>query len=118
MTTAEMNELIHDGKSLKDEARLYAKGLSDISSKIPQDVLRENENFIKTYFRAQLRIAKGQNTRAKEILNGLDKKTGFLKFEEKNEPLLAAIDIAVRKTTNRKDERRNPIEPLFRLDNN
>lgn len=87
-----------------------------VFSKIPNDLLvGGRENVLKSYYRAQLRIARGQKIRAKEILNGLNDKQIFIDLEEKNPDLLAAIDIAVKKTTNRRNFKGDPIEPLFRL---
>lgn len=77
------------------------KSWSDLKFYIPEDVKPEQVNFLKTYFRVQLRISEGRREKAKEIMNGLAKKTGFLDFERKNSQLFAAIDIVVRGSTNR-----------------
>lgn len=115
MVTREMDTLVKDGESFSKERTLYVGNLSEISARIPEEILRKYKNFIFSYFRAQLRIARGQDKRAREILNGLDKKTGFLEFEEKNESLLAAIDISVRGSSNREDSRGDKIKPLFEI---
>ena len=87
-----------------------------VFSHIPEDLLMEGrENILKDYYRAQLRIARGQKIRAKEILNGLDKNQIFLNLEKEHEGLLVAIDIAARGKSNRRDFKGEPIEPLFRL---
>ena len=75
---------------------------SELSSYLSEDINPHDAKFIRTYFRAQLRIAEGRNKKAGEIFRGLDKKVGFKDFEEANNPLLAAIDIVVRGSTNRK----------------
>lgn len=74
---------------------------SDLKSYIPQDVKPEHINFLQTYFRVQLKISEGRREKAKEIMNGLAKKTGFVEFERQNPQLFAAIDVVVRGSTNR-----------------
>lgn len=87
-----------------------------VFSHIPVDLLREGrENVLESYYRAQLRIARGQKTRAKEIINGLVKNQIFLNLEKNHEDLLVAIDIAARGGSNRRNFKGEPIEPLFRL---
>lgn len=115
MPTPEMQALIRDGETLNKEKQLYTRNLSEILSKVPEEIKKDHKSFISSYFRAQLRIAKGQRKRAAEILNGLDRKTGFAEFEEEHASLLAAIDIAVRGSSNRKDSLGEPLTPLFRL---
>lgn len=78
------------------------KSWSELKSYIPQEIKPEHMNFLETYFRVQLRIADGRREKAKEIMNGLAKKTGFYVFELNNERLFAAIDVVVRGSTNRK----------------
>ncbi len=83
---------------------------------IPSDLLvGGRRNVLKSYYRAQLRIARGQKTRARKILNGLDDNQIFINLEEEHPDLLAAIDIAVRGSTNHRDFKGDPIKPLFRL---
>ena len=83
-----------------------------IVSHLPEDFDPHHKKFVKQYFRAQLRISRDQKTKAARILSGLQKKVGFLDFEEENESLLAAVDLAVRGSTNRKN-----VEPLFKINN-
>ncbi len=86
---------------------------SELSSYLPEDVNPHDVKFIRTYFRGQLRIAEGRKKKAREIFIGLDRKVGFKDFEEANSPLLAAIDIVVRGSTNR----RLFEKPSFRVSN-
>lgn len=115
MVTPEIKLLIDNGETLQETKHSFVRSWADISSKIPPEIHKGMENLLKDYFRAQLRIAKGQKKRAAAILKGLDKKTGFLEFEESNQPLFAAIDFAVNGRSNRRDELGEQIEPLFRL---
>lgn len=83
---------------------------------IPAHLLIEGRgNLLKDYYRAQLRIARGQKIRAKGILGGLIKDKIFLSLEEQHEDLLAAIDFAARGGSNRRNFKGEPVEPLFRL---
>ena len=75
---------------------------SELSHHLPKDRNPHYENFLKGYFNAQLRIARGQKVRAKEIFEGLDKKKDYKDLEKHNQALLAAIDIVVRGATNKK----------------
>ena len=113
----ESEPLLKDVKVHEAERRL-AKCWGDIAAKLPEDFNPHYEDFARTYFRVQLRIAKGQRTRAKEIMRGLVKKAHYKEFEDNNLPLLAAIDIAVRGNSSWKDNLLNPIRPLFTLDGN
>ena len=74
---------------------------SELKSYIPQEVKPEHLDFLRTYFRVQLRIALGRKEKAKEMIEGLLKREGFREFEERNEPLFAAIDMVVRGETGR-----------------
>lgn len=73
------------------------------------------ENVLEGYYRAQLRIARGKTTKAHNILRSLDKNVIYQRLEEEHGDLLAAIDIAVRGKSNRRNFKGDPIEPLFRL---
>ncbi|MEK7112808.1 MAG: hypothetical protein AAB875_05790 [Patescibacteria group bacterium] len=116
--SSNIERLVENGETLKEVKHLYARSWADISSKLPEDFSPHYENFARSYFRAQLRIAKGQKRRASEILRGLDKKAGYLEFEQSNLPLLTAIDLAVRGTTNWSDNLGKPVVPLFRFNSN
>lgn len=78
-----------------------------IESRLPDGIDPQYLAFLKGYFRAQLRVAKRQTGRAKEIFDNLDGKEGYKEFTTNNQPLLAAIDLAVR------GENRRKIEPAF-----
>lgn len=67
---------------------------------LPDGLSKSTLNFLKTYFRAQQRIEEGRTKKAREILNGLDKKTGWEEFENQNKELLMTVDVAVRGDTN------------------
>ncbi|KKQ50612.1 MAG: hypothetical protein US95_C0001G0006 [Candidatus Woesebacteria bacterium GW2011_GWB1_38_5] len=88
----------------------YIKSWSEISSKLPDSIDADYGNFIRDYFRAQLRLAQGKRVKAGRIFHSLDKRTGFAEFEASNEPLLAAIDIAVRGET-----KRTEVIPKFEI---
>ena len=110
--------LDHEGRvqSFAEAKKELARNWAMISACIPEDLDPHYKNFVRGYFRAQVRIEAGDKKRGRRILEGLDKITGFKEFEDSNQELLAAIDIAVRGRTNRVDEIDNPIEPLFVLD--
>ncbi len=93
----------------------YVRCWSDIASHLPNDFKPRYNDFVRGYFRAQLRVAKGQRVRAREIFKGLDRRRGFKEFEKDNQSLLAAIDIVVTGKSNRSDDLKRPIEPLFRI---
>jgi hypothetical protein len=110
MPTPEIDTLIKDGKNVEEARRVYAKSWADIKIQLPKDFSPHNIGFVRDYFRVQLRIARGQKVRAKELMSGLVKRTGFEEFESSNESILAAIDIAVRGSTNR-----DGVKPAFKL---
>jgi hypothetical protein len=90
----------------------YVTFWSEIDSKLPEGIDPADKNFAKGYFRGQLRLALGKKVKAGKIFHSLEKQVGYLDFEKENEPLLAAIDLAVRGETRRTD-----VEPLFRMNN-
>ncbi|MEK7188843.1 MAG: hypothetical protein AAB685_03260 [Patescibacteria group bacterium] len=114
MVSPDIQLLIVNGRTPGEAKNSLVRSRAEISAKIPDEIDKGMRNLLMDYFRAQLRIAKGQKTRAREILKGLDKKPGFLDFEKNNEPLFAAIDFAVHGRTNRQDELGRPIKPLFK----
>ncbi len=93
-----------------EQKKAWVNNWGQIDGHLPEDFNSHYEEFVWQYFRAQLRIARGQMVKAGRIMDDLDGQPGFREFEEKNESLLAAIEIAVRGKTNRR------VEPLFRLD--
>jgi len=86
-----------------------------ISGRIPGDISPYQVSLIRDYYRAQLHVANNKPTKAKNILNALDNKLGFLELEENKPELFVAIDIAAKSISNRKDLKGNSIEPLFRI---
>ena len=89
---------------------------SFVFSHISNDLLREGrEGVLESYYRAQLRIKREKIRKAGKILKSLDKNEIYQRLEEEHGDLLAAIDIAVRGKTNRRNFKGEPIEPLFRL---
>lgn len=110
-----IERLVENGESIQEVKTLLTSSWAEIAAHLPRDFNRHHKDFVRTYFRVQVRIAKGQKKRAREIFRGLEKKTGYNEFEEVNKPLLAAIDVAVRGSSNWVDESRKPIQPLFRL---
>lgn len=117
----ETTQLDNDGSGskkrlLKEERNTYVRYWSQISSELPDNFDPHHVGFVRDYFRAQLRIAKGKKRKARRILDGLVKRTGYKEFEDNNRPILAAIDIAVRGSTNWEDDYRRKIEPAFRID--
>lgn len=115
MSSKEIEKLITNGESLAEAKQLYARSWADIAAKLPEDFNPHHKGFARTYFRVQLRIAKGQKRRAGKMFRGLDERTGYREFENGNRPLLAAIDVAVRGITNWQDDLKRPVKPLFRL---
>lgn len=115
MPSTEIELLVKDGRRLEETRRGYAKSWAEIKGHLSEDFNKHHLGFVRDYFRVQLRIAKGQKVRAKEIMNGLVKRTGFEEFEMNNEPILAAVNIAVRGSTNRKELNGKPIKPAFTL---
>ena len=101
------------------ELKAYLIGLKfDIVAKLPDDLTPGEEKFALGYLRAQLRVTQGRRVRAQRIFDSLEKQPDYIAFEARNDSLLAAIDIAVRGNTNRKDWRDKPVKPLFTLDEN
>ncbi len=96
------------------ELKAYLIGLKlDIRTRLPEDLTPGEEKLVNGYIRAQLRVASGRKKRARRIFKSLDQQPDFVKFEMSNQPLFAAIDIAVRGATNRKDWNDKPVKPLF-----
>lgn len=116
MASREIDILVRDGEHLEEARHSYATSWSAISGRLPRSLGESQIHLVRDYFRVQLRVARGQRVKARRILQGLDKKHEFKKFEEHNQSILAAVDIAVRGVTHRiKDDSGNPIEPAFRL---
>jgi hypothetical protein len=112
--STDIERLVANGENVRETIKLFTSSWADIAAKLPDDFDPHHKNFARTYFRVQLRIARGQRKRAGQIFRGLKEKHGYLEFENQNKPLLAAIDIAVRGNTNWADELRRPIVPSFR----
>lgn len=97
-----MNEnLVGNTNNVVEKRKGQVRSWSELKSYLPEAVKPEHLNFLETYCRVQLRIAEGRREKAKEIMNGLAKKTAFYVFEKNNEPLFAAIDIVIRGETGR-----------------
>ena len=109
------NGIPEEETSLVKEKNSYVRHWSMIVSELPEDFSPHYLGFVRDYFRGQLRIARGQRKKAKRIIDGLVKRTGFVEFEDQNQPLFAAIDIVVRGSTNRRDFKGKQIEPAFRI---
>jgi len=92
-----------------EENKNKIRSWSSLSFFLPKGRNPHYEKFLRSYFDGQLRIAEDRRVDAKEILDGLAKKTGFEEFEEKNQTILAAIDIVVTGSTNRKRGLREEI---------
>ena len=90
----------------------YRHRWSEVTSHLPEDFNPHHRQFLRDYFRAQVRIAAGQKVRAAEIFNGLTKKTGYTDFENSERHLLAAIDLMVR------GENRWGVEPAWEVKSN
>ncbi len=99
-----------EGFKYSEDKKVWVNSWAQINIHLPENFDPHNRKFLRGYFRAQLRIARGQMVKAGRIMDGLDVKPGFREFEDENGALLAAVDIAVRGKTNRN------IEPLFHLD--
>lgn len=101
-------------ETLSEHKRLYSHSWADVSSYLPEDLDPNFKKFVRDYYRAQLRIANGAHKKAKRILDGLDKRHGFREFEMKNQPLLTAIEMAVRGNSTRVDPMTGEkVKPLF-----
>lgn len=109
------NGIPEEKTSLVKEKNSYVRHWTMIVSELPEDFSPHYLGFVRDYFRGQLRIARGQRKKAKRIIDGLVKRTGFVEFEDQNQPLFAAIDIAVRGSTNRKNFKGDPVEPSFTI---
>lgn len=68
---------------------------SELSGTV-KDLDPKTEKFAKSYFRAQLHIARGRKTKARRLFKLLDAVNGFREFEENNQDLLRQIDLAVK----------------------
>ena len=94
---------IYKNESVTEAKKGYAGCWVEVESQLPENLNPHHKAFVRDYFRAQLRISRGQKTKASRIFKGLDKRAGYLEFEDANQPLLSAIDVAVRGNTHRKD---------------
>jgi hypothetical protein len=110
----EKESRIGEGKDIGSGYRVIPSWV-EIEAQLPKDIGTDKEKLIRGYYRMQKRIALGQLVRAKELGQLLDKIPCFEEFENENEKLFAAVDIAVRGKTNRRDDNNRPLEPLFRL---
>ena len=86
--------------TIKEARQLLVTRWSQIEGHLPENFNPHHKKFLRDYFRAQLRIAQGKRVKAGRIFAGLEKKTGFIEFEQKCGSYLAAVDIAVRGKTN------------------
>lgn len=117
MTRVEKAEQLPDIKdlvkepatSLTESRNHYVRSWATIAVRLPNDLTPGQEKFVKGYFRAQLRLAQGKPTKAGRIFKGLESNQDYSGFEEENQDLLAAIDLAVR------GETRWDVEPAFRI---
>lgn len=100
--------LVGHTNNVVEKRKGQVKSWSDLSSYIPKEVKPEHIDFLRTYFRAQLRISEGRVDKAGTIINGLVKRPGFSDYEKQNQQLFAAIDVVVRGSTNRQLKDKNP----------
>lgn len=98
--------------SLHEARQHYAQSWSEINYHLGDLVSSEQRNFIRSYFRAQLRVARGQVNKAQRIFEGLDKNWDYARFEDTRDgqSILAAVDLAVKGKTNWKE-----VQPAFVL---
>jgi hypothetical protein len=87
-----------------------ARSWSDIVGLLPENLKTDYPDqfrSIRSYFRMQLHLAEGRKTKAGRISEGLAHREGFEDFEDANQELFAAIEVAVRGETKRR------VEPGF-----
>jgi hypothetical protein len=95
--------------SIPEERHGKVHGFGEMEGFFPDSLGEGEMNFLKEYFRVQIKIQKGRRKRAKEKMDGLADKTGWNEFEEQNKELLAMIDIAVRGETRQFDTSGYPM---------
>ena len=98
----DISQGINKNESVTEAKKRYLGGWVQVESQLPENFNPHHKGFVKDYFRAQLRVSRDQKTKASRIFKGLGKRAGYLEFEEANQSLLSAIDIAVRGITHRK----------------
>lgn len=92
---------------IPEDRKGKVKDFSEMKSFLPNS-LREGElNFIKSYFRVQLRVSEGRRKKATEMYRGLEKKTGWEDFAKDRVDLLVLVDLAAR------GETKEFYEPVF-----
>lgn len=77
-------------------------GWTEVVSQFDLQTLPRGEfRLARAYYRVQQRLAKGQETRARELMRLLDKHSNFVRFEKKEGTLLSSIAHYVRGATER-----------------
>lgn len=100
---------------ISKEIDLFSPSWNEIAVLLPDSLNPGEDRLLRGYYDVQKKITLKQKESAKKKMNSLLKMTGYEEFEAKNDNLFAAIDIAVRGSTNRLNGDKKPIEPLFRL---
>lgn len=85
--------------TLEQSEKHLATSWSEIAGSLPEDIDPQALDFLRHYFRAQLQIAQGKKIKAGRIFSGLSERPGYREFEDKNHPILAAIDMLVKGST-------------------
>ena len=101
----------------RDKGR--ASNWVDVSLALPKDFdtndkYKHIRRFVQAYTDVQIRRKSGNLEDAKQKQREIEKWEGYLDFEDLNESLFAAIDVATNGVTNRVDKARDPIEPNFK----
>jgi hypothetical protein len=120
--TTRQNEITSSNKKdILGEDKGTVRNFAQFEVHLPEDYRVNNDyaharRFIVGYFAVQVKRAEGQEVIAKRKLVSLRKKKGFDEFVDANQPLLAAIDIAVTGNNFQKDdETYDPVKPSFKI---
>jgi hypothetical protein len=99
MANAEFLPEVHN---LVPEARRgKVRDFGEMQTIIPNSLVEAEINLLNDYFRVQVTIAEGARHKAREMMQGLARRTMWGEFEDSHQKLLAVIDVAVRGETTR-----------------
>jgi hypothetical protein len=71
-------------------------GWAEIASKLPDSLTPRELKLVHGFYTAQVRMAKGQEKKARKVFDGLDSQPDYRSFEDSHEDLLEGVKKKVR----------------------
>lgn len=82
-----------------NERKGKVRNFGEMMGILPNSLVESEINRLQDYFLVQVAFADGSRNKAREMMRGLAKRTGWDEFEDTHKKLLAVIDVAVRGET-------------------